>query len=261
MAARQSREREPLLPSSRTESGLDRGNRDEENGEGSVQKEDKGTAISPGRFGTPQGRENADGNGSGNAGASSSSSSMAAPADTMVQRRVSVSRLVCSQLFMFAYGLWISSYAIVTLPAESVRMFSHAHDVALAGFLAIAGGTYVALCVCMAPAVHSLASCILSIRNSCMLHLSVLLLNSIRSRFRTAPPRHHHHQSLNSRDRLPASSVIERGQQLAGDDRILCSADSLCSQVCSCSGTREPTQTPSRALESTCSPSAFLCSH
>lgn len=55
--------------------------------------------------------------------------------------RVSVSRLIASQLFMYAYGLWISSYAIVTLPAESERMFKHDHDIALAGFLAIAGAT------------------------------------------------------------------------------------------------------------------------
>ena len=64
--------------------------------------------------------------------------------DPFAIARVSVSRLIASQLFMFAYGLWISSYAIVTLPAESERMFKHDHDIALAGFLAIAGVTQLA---------------------------------------------------------------------------------------------------------------------
>ena len=84
----------------------------------------QGTSITPGRFG---GRLD---------GADASATADGHP--------VSVPRLVCSQLFMYAYGLWISSYAIVTLPAESQRMFHEDHDIALAGFLGIAGVTQLA---------------------------------------------------------------------------------------------------------------------
>lgn len=41
--------------------------------------------------------------------------------------------------FQFANILWLSSYAIVTLPLESQRFFPKKHDVALGAFLAIAG--------------------------------------------------------------------------------------------------------------------------
>ena len=82
---------------------------------------EKGTSITPGRFGGEEpGAACADG------------------------RPVPLGRLVLSQAFMYAYGLWISSYAIVTLPAESQRMFRDDHDIALAGFLAIAGLTQLA---------------------------------------------------------------------------------------------------------------------
>mmetsp|Transcript_5746 Transcript_5746/g.19597 ORF Transcript_5746/g.19597 Transcript_5746/m.19597 type:complete len:476 (-) Transcript_5746:52-1479(-) len=48
-------------------------------------------------------------------------------------------RLIGMNSFFFAYGCYISSFGIVTLPTESERFFPQYHDLALASFLAIAG--------------------------------------------------------------------------------------------------------------------------
>ena len=55
--------------------------------------------------------------------------------------RVSTWRLIGINAFMFGYGAWISSFAMVTLPSESTRFFPGAESVALGSFLFIAGAS------------------------------------------------------------------------------------------------------------------------
>jgi len=55
--------------------------------------------------------------------------------------RVSTMRLIGINAFMFGYGAWISSFAMVTLPSESTRFFPGAESVALGSFLFIAGAS------------------------------------------------------------------------------------------------------------------------
>ena len=52
--------------------------------------------------------------------------------------RVSTPRLIGMNAF-FAYGAWISSFAIVTLPYEATMFFPKADSVALGAFMVIAG--------------------------------------------------------------------------------------------------------------------------
>ena len=62
--------------------------------------------------------------------------------ETSLQReRCSTLRLIGINAFFFAYGAWISSFAIVTLPAESTLFFPNSDTVALAGFMMIAGAS------------------------------------------------------------------------------------------------------------------------
>ena len=56
-------------------------------------------------------------------------------------RAVSVWKLCGINAFFLAYGAWISSFAIVTLPYESTRFFPDADAVALGGFMFIAGAS------------------------------------------------------------------------------------------------------------------------
>jgi len=55
--------------------------------------------------------------------------------------RASTWRLIGINAFMFGYGAWISSFAMVTLPSESTRFFPGAESVALGSFLFIAGAS------------------------------------------------------------------------------------------------------------------------
>lgn len=48
-------------------------------------------------------------------------------------------RMLGINAFMFGYGLWLASFAIVTLPKESANFFPKKHDLALAGYIGIAG--------------------------------------------------------------------------------------------------------------------------
>ena len=55
--------------------------------------------------------------------------------------RVSTPRLIGMNAFFFAYGAWISSFAIVTLPYEATMFFPKADSVALGAFMVIAGAS------------------------------------------------------------------------------------------------------------------------
>ena len=55
--------------------------------------------------------------------------------------RFSLPKLLGLNAFFLAYGAWISSFAVVTLPYESTAFFPDADAVALGGFMVIAGAS------------------------------------------------------------------------------------------------------------------------
>ena len=52
---------------------------------------------------------------------------------------LSLKELVGMYAFSFGYGLTLTTYALITFPAEAVRFFPEGHDFALAAFLVLAG--------------------------------------------------------------------------------------------------------------------------
>lgn len=61
--------------------------------------------------------------------------------DAKPRARFSTLRLIGLNMFFLAYGAWISSFAVVTLPYESTAFFPETDAVALGGFMVIAGAS------------------------------------------------------------------------------------------------------------------------